>query len=106
MSQIENIIIQHNEKWDDVKLPTENTNLYSTLMVLAVIEPASSADITERLIDLGRMFSVSDVSSYLTAMRSRGLVKTLECRRGKVGGSIWKITDPCYNLIWKNCYGI
>lgn len=83
----------------DVKLPRKESNLWFTLMVAAALEEASSAEITSRLADLGKRFSVSDVASYLTIMRSKGLVETTEVRRGIPGGSSWQITSPCAALL-------
>ena len=91
--------IHHNDCDDDVKLPRRETFLWSTVMVVAVMEGSNSAEITERLVDLGHLFSVSDVSSYLTILRSKGLVRTIASRRGIVGGSTWELTEICKKLL-------
>ncbi|QZI85792.1 hypothetical protein CPT_Summit_141 [Stenotrophomonas phage Summit] len=85
----------------EAKLPRRNSNLWNTVKVLEVHQPASSASITQRLNDLklGTEFTVSDVSSYLTILRSKGLVVTTESRRGLAGGSTWKLSDVCNRLL-------
>jgi hypothetical protein len=42
------------------------------------------------------------VSSHLTILRSKGLVTTLENRRGRPGGSTWAATDTCKELLGLN----
>lgn len=84
---------------DIIRLPKAGTNLWATLMTLLVLQQASSAIITQRLIDLGRPFTVSDVSSYLTILRSKGLVLTTEFRRGIIGGSTWVVSGVAHQLI-------
>jgi hypothetical protein len=98
-TSLESIVIRHGTPSGDVKLPRKESNLWFTLMVAASLEEASSAEIAHRLVDLGKEFSVSDVASYLTIMRSKGLVETTEVRRGIPGGSSWQITDPCAALL-------
>jgi hypothetical protein len=83
----------------DVRLPKSDTNLWFTVMVLWVLERATSAEITERLVDLGKAFTVSDVSSYLTILRGKGLVETVELRRRMAGGSTWEISTEAQELI-------
>lgn len=98
-TKLEQMTIQHNDHGADIKLPKRDTHLWNTLMVLSVIGPANSAEITERLNGLGKEFSVSDVASYLTILRSKGLVVAVEIRRGVVGGSTWELTEVCSDLI-------
>jgi hypothetical protein len=83
----------------DVKLPKNGTHLRKTLMVLTIMPDASSAEVTERLVDLGCDFTVSDVASYLTILRSKGLVTTVINRRGVPGGSTWILTDKAQDLL-------
>lgn len=97
-SKLGKIEIEHNAVNEDVRLPRPDTHLWWTVMVVAGLQPATSQEITERLIDFGRLLSVSDVSSYLTILRSKGLVKTTESRRGILGGSTWILTDRCAQL--------
>lgn len=92
-----NIEFEHIE--DVIRLPKMGTNLWATLMTLLVLQQASSAVITQRLVDLGRTFTVSDVSSYLTILRSKGLVLTTEFRRGIIGGSTWVVSGDAHHLI-------
>lgn len=98
-TKLQEIEIEHNDEPTQVKLPRPQSHLWFTIMVLSVLKEATSAEITERLIDLGKDFDVSDVSSYLTILRSKSLVYTTEFRRGVVGGSTWKLTDGCLALI-------
>lgn len=100
------LVIDPEDMIDEIKLPQSGTHLWSTLMVLFVLEPATSAEITQRLTDFGqRAYSVSDVSSYLTILRSKGLVLTMDFRRGIIGGSTWRCTDEALRLIPPNGVG-
>lgn len=65
------ITIIRRESEDTVRLPKKDGKLWHTIMVLAVLERANSAEITERLMDMGKDMSVSDVSSYLTMLRTK-----------------------------------
>jgi hypothetical protein len=99
-------VIEPEDMVDEIKLPQPRTHLWATLMVLFVLEPATSAEITQRLTDFGhRAFTVSDVSSYLTILRSKGLVLTTDFKRGIVGGSTWRCTDDALKLIPPNGVG-
>lgn len=100
---LEEISIAHTDSAQKVKLPRRDTHLWSTLMVLSVLEPATSGELTERLRDLGKPFEISDVSSYLTILRSKGLVTQLLVRRGVAGGSTWQTTDRAQDLVWAMC---
>jgi hypothetical protein len=82
-----------------VKLPRRESNLWFTLVTLASLVEATSAEITYRLVDLGKEFTVSDVASYLTILRSKRLVRNTEVRRGVAGGSTWIQTDECVKLL-------
>lgn len=99
MSRAKPIVVEPEDCEDIVRLPRRGSNLWATMMVLFVLQPASSAMITRRLIDLGRNFDVSDVSSYLTILRSKGLVETTVFRRGIIGGSTWRCTGLGFGLI-------
>jgi hypothetical protein len=108
-------VIEHNETGPDIKLPKPGSTLKSTLMVLSVCEEATSAEITDMLNDQQRtmlrvrdgkivkterrVFTVSDVSTYLTILRSKGLVFQVTARRGVIGGSTWALTDAANDLI-------
>lgn len=96
---IESVQIEHNDSGDDVKLPKKGTKLWETLMILTVEDEASSGDITERLQLMGKDYTSSDVSSYLTILRSKGLVLTVDSRRGIAGGSTWTLTDKAADLL-------
>lgn len=99
-TRLESVTIQHNDSGADVKLPKSGTHLWKTLMVLSVVGPATSADITGRMNALGEhVFSVSDVASYLTILRSKGLVVATLVRRGVAGGSTWQLTSVCADLM-------
>ena len=83
----------------NLKLPQRLSNLWFTLVVIASLELANTAEITERLEELGKVFSRSDVASYLAIMRTKGLVETTEVRRGVAGGSTWRVTEACAELL-------
>jgi hypothetical protein len=99
-------------KVEHPKLPKSGTSLFKTLAVLSVLPGASSIDITVRLNELNgylrapgvvvrrdQLLTVSDVSSYLTMLKAKKLVKTTESRRGVAGGSDWELTDLAQQLL-------
>lgn len=98
-TKLESFVIQRNTPPAEIKLPKRGTNLWCTLVCAAALELGTSGEITRRLIDFGKRFSVSDVASYLTIMRGKGLVETTEVRRGVAGGSTWKVSDRCADLL-------
>lgn len=91
--------IVHNEKQSNVKLPKPGTYLFETLTCLAQIEPANSREVTDTLTLHGHEFTVSDVSSYLMILRSRGLVEVLSYRRGVADGSTWGLSSVAGDLL-------
>lgn len=93
------MVITHSDTAENLKLPRKETRLWDTMMVLHGLKLASSSEVTRSLMDLGRAFSVPDVSSYLTVLRTKGLVRTVEMRKGTIGGSTWELTEPCVKLI-------
>lgn len=96
---LEQVSIQHNTPRGKVRLPKAGTHLSKTLRCLSAMESANSAEVTQALVDMGNDFNVSSVSSYLTILRSMGLVETLESKRGILGGSTWNLTDPAKQLL-------
>lgn len=98
-TKIQSIEISHNDVAEEIKLPRKMTKLADTISVLHILQRASSAKITQRLVDLGLDLTVNDVSSYLTILRSKGLVEVVESRRGVPGGSTWKLSDDCLRLL-------
>lgn len=98
-TKLATMTIEHNDTGIDVKLPRKGTNLWVTLMTLTVVADDTSAGITTRLNELGHPFTVSDVSSYLTILRSKGLVLATTIRRGVTGGSTWTLTDACTAIL-------
>lgn len=96
---VDGTTIEHRDKSEEVKLPKEGTHLRATLMALVAVEPANSREITQALNDLGKPFTVSDVSSYLTMLRVKGLVDSLDNKRGVPGGSTWELTDAASELL-------
>lgn len=93
-------------------LPRKGTAFRKTLMVVAILPEASSAEITERLNELNGLLrapglvirkdlllTVSDVSSYLTIMFDRGLVEKVTARRGVSGGSTWRLSERALDLL-------
>ena len=91
--------VVHSEPRSKVRLPRAGTNLWNVLTTLAGMGRSSSGDITQRLRDLGKDFTTSDVSSYLTIMRGSGLVEVVEKRNRVKGGSTWRVTSECAKLI-------
>lgn len=98
-TRLQKIEIMHVDSEQEAKLPRVRSNLWNTVMALRTLEEANSAKITQMLMDLGLEVNVSDVSSYLTILRTKGLVVTTESRRGLVGGSTWKLSDTCIRLL-------
>ena len=100
-SVLDEMEIMHSDAGADVKLPRPGTHLRKTLLTLECLEEASTAEIAERLKDLGQGYSMSDVASYLTILRSKGLVCSPVIRRGVAGGSTWTLTDNASDLLSK-----
>lgn len=93
------ITIEHRERPSLTKLPKPGTRVRLALQVLAMIEPATSKEVTDRLNAMGHSFSVSDVSSYLAMLRAKTLVEVVEARRGIPGGSTWELTSIAQSLL-------
>ena len=91
--------VSHNEKIHEVKLPKPGTYLFSTLSCLWQIEPANSREVTDTLLLYGHNFTVSDCSSYLMILRSRGLVDVVSYKRGVADGSVWEISGVAAELL-------
>jgi len=91
--------VEHSDTGSEVRLPRPKTHLHRTLMCLSILDLPSSAEVTERLQDLGVNRDVSDVSSYLTILKTKGLVETVVVRRGMTGGSTWRLTNRSIELI-------
>ena len=89
----------HNDKVQDIKLPKQGTYLFATLSCLWQIEPANSREVTDTLTLHGHEFTVSDVSSYLMILRSRGLVNVVDYKRGVADGSTWECSDTTLELL-------
>lgn len=96
---LESMTIENNDSGSDVKLPRKDTKLWETLMVLATEVKASSAEVTKRLSEMGKSYTVSDVASYLTILRSKGLVVVVDTGRGVLGGSTWELTQRARELV-------
>lgn len=98
-STLEEISIQRNTPRDSIRLPKAGTHLSKTLRCLKAIGTSNSAEITQALVDMGNSFTVSSVSSYLTILRSMGLVETAQSKRGIPGGSTWNLTVAASKLL-------
>jgi hypothetical protein len=98
-SELETVEVHHNGAEADVRLPKTGTHLRRTLFAVENLEEANTAEIAERLWDLGLHYSMSDVASYLTILRSKGLVESPVIRRGVAGGSTWTLTDAATDLL-------
>lgn len=106
LEKLEGPLCESIDSGDEVKLPRFGSNLHQTIMVLSILPEGSSKEITERLNELrgasegsNDYLTVSDVSSYLTILRSKGLVDRVDIRRGVAGGSTWTLTDIAEDLI-------
>lgn len=98
-TRLKQIEIQHNDPVEDIRLPRRDTNLWWTLVVLVSLRTARSEAIASRLQDLGLVFSLRDVASYLTILRTKGLVYETEVKRRVAGGSTWAVSDRCVSLL-------
>jgi hypothetical protein len=96
---LDTLEIMHNSSPADAKLPRVGTHLHNTLVCLSSIEPANSREVTDTLTFQGFEYTVSDVSSYLMMLRTRGLVEVLEYKRGVPGGSTWELTAVANELL-------
>lgn len=93
-------IIERNEANPKViRLPQAGSALAATLGQLAIMAPANSLDLTQSLALTGRDLNVSDVSSYLTILRTKGLVIAVDVRRGLPGGSTWELSPTARKLL-------
>lgn len=101
-TKLQSFEVLHADVGEDVKLPKRGTNIWHALVTLASLELANSAEVTVRLRQSGFNFSVSDVSSYLTILRGKGLVYNTEVKRGVAGGSTWSLTDACASLLYRD----
>ena len=91
--------ITHCDTQGDIRLPKEGTRFRKTLMVLSVLEEGTSAEVAQRLQEVGVPVSVSDASSYLMLLQIRGLVFKTVDRRTIAGGSSWALTDAAQDLL-------
>ena len=91
--------IVHADSGREVRLPKLGSKLRKTLMALNNLVEGTSGEITERLHDMGETYTASDVSSYLTILRTKGLVDPTTIRKGVSGGSTWSLTDAAEDLI-------
>lgn len=98
-STLEIVDVAVNEKAQNVKLPRVGTHLHNTLACLFTIEPANSREVTDTLLLHEHDFTVSDVSSYLMILRSRGLVRVVDYKRGVADGSTWELTEIANDLL-------
>jgi hypothetical protein len=102
VSKLEQITIHHSDSKSEVRLPKRDSNLWWTLVALVALGEAKAEAIAERLVWLGKEFNTRDVSSYLTILRTKNLVKETEIMRRTPGGSTWKVEERCMNLIGAN----
>jgi len=98
-STLTGIEIQHNDTGKDIRLPRVGTRLRRTLSVVLVLEEATTELILERLHEIGEIYDSSDVASYLTILRSKGLVYTTTVRKGIAGGSTWRLTEEAIKIL-------
>lgn len=98
-TKLESFVVSHNDAGGDVKLPRRNSSIWITLMALAREEVANSAEVTRSMVESGFKFTVSDVSSYLTILRAKGLILNIDVKRGVPGGSTWCLSDRCKELL-------
>lgn len=91
--------IQHNEPVESINLPRQGTKLWITLDCLGTIDTANSREVRDTLYFRGIDYTVSDVSSFLTMLRSKGLVDVLVSRRGVPDGSTWGLTPAAKKLM-------
>jgi hypothetical protein len=84
---------------ESVKLPRPGTRLRKTLYAVDCLEEGDTASITQRLRDMREDYTASDVASYLTILRSKGLTVTTVSRRGVSGGSNWTVSDSASDLL-------
>lgn len=96
---LKNLTIEHVTKKAEIKLPRKDTLLWHTLMTLAGMVQGSSADIVDGMKHRGIDSDVPDISSYLTILKTKGLVVTITSRKGLTGGSTWQLTETCNKLL-------
>jgi hypothetical protein len=96
---LDQMVITRSETGPNIKLPRVDTHLHRTLMAVYTLDEATSHEITQNLIESGQAYSVSDVTTYLTFLRIKGLVVQVVVRRGTAGGSSWTLTEAAEDLI-------
>lgn len=84
-----------------ISLPREGSRLLMILEALNYYGKATTPDIKLWLESKGFSNTKTEISSYLTLMKPRGLVKILVRGKGVSGGSVWALTDEALHLL--NC---
>lgn len=98
-SALETADIEHADTADKVKLPRRETKLWNCLAVMVGLEQAGLVEVTERYNLLyGDTIGTADMATQLTVLRLRGLVVSLDQRRGVPGGSTWVPTSKAVEL--------
>lgn len=100
-SELEVADIEHADTAGKVKLPRRETKLWNCLAVMVGLEQAGLVEVTERYNLLyGDTMGTADMATQLTVLRLRGLVSSLDSRRGIPGGSTWVPTGKAVELFW------
>ena len=99
-TRLEEMVIEHIDRAEDVSLPRQGTKLWNCLMVLFSLEKGNSQEITDLMNRTHETtFTVSDISSQLTVLRYKGLVDTTDARKGFAGGSTWIMTEVAKKVL-------
>lgn len=103
MTTLGKATIEFSEVKENITLPRQGTTM-SKVVHIVHANPGGSSQLIAQILNLqkgdeNKERTVSDVSSYLTLLKSKGLVEVLEYRRGLAGGSAWKVSDACRELI-------
>lgn len=69
------------------------------LEVLVDMTSAHSKEVVARLREQGSNFTVSEVSSYLSLLRTRGLTLATGVSRGVAGGAVWHASPLALELL-------
>ena len=98
-SELETADIEHADSADKVKLPRRDSKLWNCLAVMVCLEQAGLSEVTERYNLLySDGMKTADMATQLTVLRLRGLVVSLDSRRGVPGGSTWVPTEKAVEL--------
>jgi len=80
----------------EMKIPEKGSKLHRCFVALAVVYPST---LNTRVVSTNSGLTPKETSALLVALLSRGIVERVEGRRGRVGGSIWKLSSTAQKMV-------